>query len=425
MNFFSRLFRKKDKAQHAISLDIGTEYVKVVVFRVDDERHGTVVGTGKVKQKLSDMHGGAVTDIQGVIRNSEEAIDLAVQQAGVVPDQVVVGIAGELVKGVSNTITHTRKKPHERMTQSEIQEIIADIQQRALDMNKKALAWETGHAEIDVQLVNSAVVGMTIDGYRVQNPMGFSGRNVTIAVYNSFAPIVQLGAIQTVVEALGLDLLTVAAEPYAVSRCLGEEETADLSGIFVDIGGGTTDIAVVRGGGLEGTKMFALGGRTFTKRIANDLKTSFKEAEQLKIDYSNHKLEPKKETQVANALAADIEIWLSGVELALDEFSQSERFTDNKVMPPRIYLCGGGSLLPEVKRALSTPNWYRSLPFPRKPDVIFLKPESVINMSDETGKLKSTQDVTPMALGTLALELVGSPTVKDKVANRVINSLKT
>lgn len=423
MGFFTRL-RKKDKKQHAISLDIGTEYVKTVIFRVEDG-YGVAVGSAREKQKLSDMHGGAVTDISGVIRNCEAAIDQAAQEAGIVPDQVVVGIAGELVKGVSNTISHVRKKPQDRLTQVEIQEIISTVQQQALEMNKQALAWETGHTEIDVQLVNSAVVAMSIDGYRVQNPLGFTGRNVNISVYNSFAPIVQLGAIQTVVEALGLDLLSVAAEPYAVSRCLGQEESADLSGIFIDIGGGTTDIAVVRGGGLEGTKMFALGGRTFTKRIANDLKLSFKEAEDMKLEYSSGKLLDRKKEQVAKALDSDAGIWLSGVELSLDEFSQSERFTDNKVMPPRIYLCGGGSLLPEIKKALQSEGWYKSLPFPRKPDVIFLKPESVVNIKDETGRLTSTQDVTPMSLANLALELVGETSLKDKISHKVMSGLRS
>lgn len=423
MGIFGRLLSRKPAAQHALALDIGTEYVKVVLFRIDGERAGTVVGSGKQKQKLSDMHGGSVTDIQGVIHNCEIAIDQAVQQAGVEADQAVIGIAGELVKGVSNTITHTRKKPQERLMPEEIQEIVSAVQQQALEMNKRALAWETGHAEIDVQLVNSAVVGMTIDGYRVQNPLGFSGRNITVTVYNSFAPIVQLGAIQTVAEALGLDLLSVAAEPYAVSRCLGEEESADLSGIFIDIGGGTTDIAVVRGGGLEGTKMIALGGRTFTKRIASELKLSFKEAEEVKLAYSSGSLDEKKAKRVAEALAIDVDIWISGVELALEEFSHSERFTDNKVMPPRLYMAGGGSLLPEIKDALTSRTWHKSLPFPAKPEVMFLKPENVPNFKDGTGKLHSIQDVTPLALATIALELAGVSSLSDRLQHKVSRSL--
>ncbi len=423
MGLFGSLFSRPKEAQHALALDIGTEYVKVVLFRIDDERNATVVGTGKARQKLSDMHGGAVTDIQGVIHNSEIAIDQAVQEAGVEAEQVVVGIAGELVKGVSNTITHVRKKPQERMMPDEIKEIVSEVQQRALEMNRKALAWETGHAEIDVQLVNSAVVGMTIDGYRVQNPLGFSGRNIVVTVYNSFAPIVQLGAIQTVAEALGLDLLSVAAEPYAVSRCLGEEETSDLSGVFIDIGGGTTDIAVVRGGGLEGTKMIALGGRTFTKRIASDLKIPFREAEEMKLAYSQGKLDEKQMKRVGEALATDVEIWISGVELALEEFSHSERFTDNKVMPPRLFMAGGGSLLPEIKDALTTRDWYKRLPFPGKPEVMFLKPEHVAGFKDGTGKLTSIQDVTPLALANIALELSGESSLKDKLQHKVARGL--
>jgi cell division protein FtsA len=71
---------------------------------------------------------------------------------------------------------------------------------------------------------------------------------------------------------------------------MGVEDSLDFSAIFIDIGGGTTDIAVVRNGGLEGTKMFGLGGRAFTKRLAQELNIGFEEAEMLKIKYAEGKL---------------------------------------------------------------------------------------------------------------------------------------
>ena len=97
------------------------------------------------------------------------------------------------------------------------------------------------------------------------NPVGFQGRNVQIAIFNAFAPLVHLGALQTVASQLDLELIEVVAEPYAVARVLDAEQVRQAGALFVDVGGGTTDVALVRQGGIEGTRMFALGGRAFTK----------------------------------------------------------------------------------------------------------------------------------------------------------------
>ena len=71
------------------------------------------------------------------------------------------------------------------------------------------MAWESGHAEIDVKLVNAAIVDVRIDGYKVTNPLGFQGKEIQIGVFNAFAPIVHLGALQTIAENLDLDLISI------------------------------------------------------------------------------------------------------------------------------------------------------------------------------------------------------------------------
>lgn len=418
-----KFLKRHSKKYHVLALDVGTEFVKCLIIRVDDRDHGTVVGFGRKRQKLSDMSAGAVTDIPGVIKNCEEAIQAAYDQAGIFPKQVIVGIAGELVKGATTTITHKRKNPRQKITEAELKDIITKVQTQALEENRQQLAWETGHSAIDVKLVNSAAVNVRIDGYRIINPIGFQGTNVDVSIYNSFAPIVHLGALQTIIESLELHLLQITAEPYAVSRCLGAEETADLSGIFIDIGGGTTDIAVVRSGGLEGTKMFALGGRVFTKRIADELKMSFIEAEKVKLDYSNNKLDNKTKERVSAIISRDIEVWLSGVELTLDEFSQSKRFEDNKLLPPTIYICGGGSKLPEIETALRSTEWAKNLPFSRHPLIDKLSPKKIVNLSDETKQLNDEAAITPMALGNLGIELTGAESVLDSVMEKVMAGL--
>ncbi len=376
-----------------------------------------VTGVGRQRQRLADMQGGTVTDIGGVITNCEAALERAAEQAGYLPEQVIVGIAGELVKGTTTSIKYVRQEATAKITSEELQEILRSVQARAHQRAKELLAWETGQGDIDVRLVNAAIVDVRIDGYKVTNPLGFQGREVQVGIYSAFAPIVHLGALQTIAEELGLDLLSVAAEPYAVARVLGPDESSEFSAIFVDIGGGTTDIAVVNNGGLVGTKMFALGGRAFTKRLVSSFGLPFTEAEQRKLAYSDGKLGKSEQKATKEALSSDIDVWLAGVELTLSEF------TNVDLLPSRLLLCGGGSNLPEVQQALEGTAWGKQLPFARRPSIHFLRPSEVVAVIDDTGGLGSVQDITPMALANLAIELVGREKIADSVLRTVVGSL--
>lgn len=418
MSLFNFLKSKKISDRYAISLDVGTEFVKALIFKVINDK-AEVVGVGRQRQKLSDMQSGTVTDIHGVIKNCEQALEMAADQAGLLPDQVIIGIAGELVKGTTTTIKYTRPRPKTKITMGELRDIITRVQRRAFDRARSLLAWESGQAEIDVRLVNAAIVDVRIDGYKVTNPLGFQGKEIQVGVFNAFAPIVHLGALQTIAENLELDLLSITAEPYAVARSFGPEESTEFSAIFIDVGGGTTDIAVVASGGLVGTKMFAIGGRTFTKRIGNVMGLSFSDAESLKIQYSNGEVAGDKKKIVENALKTDCEVWVSGVELTLGEFKNIE------LLPSRILLCGGGSSLPDVVEALKAKKWSKKLPFARRPVIHYINPKDVANVIDKTNELKNPCDITPMAMASLAIELVGEEKVVDGILAKVVGSLRS
>ncbi len=403
-----------------LSLDIGTEVVKALVFKVDKETgNGIVKGVGRVRQRLGNMQSGAVSDIAGVIASARRSIEMAKNMAGVKKvEKTVVGIAGELVKGTTTTVHYERIKPEIRIDLPELKNIIQKVQWKAFDRIRQQLAWETGHSEIEVKLINAAIVDVRIDGYRVTNPVGFQGRDVSISVFNAYAPMIHLGALQSITDELKLELLSIAAEPYAVARSMGIEDVLDFNAVFIDIGGGTTDIAVVRNGGLEGTKMFALGGRAFTKKLSQELGIGFDEAEVLKIKYAEGKLGKDVSMKIEKILEDDCDVWLSGVELSLMEFADSD------VLPHRFFLCGGGSGLPGIKKALTSKNWIKNLPFSKSPQVSFLQPRDVVNMIDATGELRDPQDITPMGLANLGLDLVGEEKVMAGILRRAVKMIQ-
>ncbi len=405
-----------NKTNYLVALDIGTEYVKALVGEVVGNNI-EIIGVGRQRQRLTDMAGGAVTDISGVVNNCDEALKRAEEMSGVVAKDAVLGIAGELVKGATTSVSYRRAKPSVQIDMVELKDIIERVQNQAFEKVRKELSWETGYKEIEVKLVNAAVVDVFIDGYRVTNPIGFQGRDVTIQVFNAFAPMVHLGALQSVARDLDLSVINIAAEPFAVAKSVGADDSTEFSAIFIDIGGGTSDIAVVNNGGVEGTKMFAIGGRSFTKRIASSLSLSFEEAEELKLKHSAGKLSSTHDKAVADALAGDVEVWLSGVELSLSEFDKLDH------LPARILLCGGGSALPEIKKILSGTTWYKNLAFARKPKIDFVSPNEVNRVVDKTGKLTSPQDITPMGLANLGLDIVGSESIGENVLQRLSRTL--
>jgi cell division protein FtsA len=398
------------------ALDIGTEFAKALVFEIDGG-HGVVQGVGRKRQGLAHMQSGTVADISAVVDNCAVALQEAEEMAGYRPEQVVIGIAGELVKGFTTVHDQQRLKPDVPITQAELGKLIEAVQRKAMGEAERSVSWETGLQSVDVRLVHAAVVGAWIDGYAVTNPIGFQGRNVRIAIFDAFAPLVHLGALQAVAAKLGMELVAVVAEPYAVARVLDSEQVRQGGALFVDVGGGTTDVALVRQGGIEGTRMFALGGRAFTKSIADRLELPFPRAEALKVDYARG-IAGDRAAAVRDIVGDDVAVWAAGVELVMEELAAGD------LLPGRIYLCGGGSRLPEIAAALAAEGFAKRLPFARPPEVAILAPEQIETIRDETRLLEDQQDVTPMGLAYQAIELGSSSNPLDASLRRVVRTMK-
>ena len=419
MSLWRRILRRDGEAVNAAAtaLDVGTEFAKALVFEIDDDGTAVVRGVGRQRQGLAHMQSGTVADIAAVVDNCSVALQEAEEMAGFRPSQAIIGIAGELVKGFTTSFSQERKRPDQPIGEAELQKLMDGVQRAALREAERSITWETGLPNVDVRLVHAAVTGASIDGYPVTNPVGFQGRHVRIGIFNAFAPLVHLGALESVAGQLDLELLAIVAEPYAVARALAGEQVQQSGALFIDVGGGTTDVALVRHGGIEGTRMFALGGRAFTKSLADQLDLPFARAEALKIDYARG-LDVADRQRIAGIVGEDVAVWTAGIELVLEELGGGE------MLPGRLYLCGGGAGLPEIPGALHDQGFARRLPFSRPPEVQVVAPGQVEEIRDATKLLVDQQDVTPLGLAYQALEMSAEEAPLDLALRKVLRAMK-
>ena len=401
-----------------LGLDIGTEFVKAVLARQGKKGNLEILGVGKARQDEGNMHAGAIADIPAVVSVCEEALSAAEEQAHERANTTVVGIAGELVKGNTTTVNYNRQNPNKPITEAEMNEIIKKVQEKSGDVARRTIALETGNDNVEIRLINSAIVSLTIDGYKIMNPIGFKGSEVVVQFYTAFAPMIHVAAIKKVCAELNLDLLTVAVEPFAVCRaCLGDDPDSNFSGVVMDIGGGTTDIAVVEDGGVEGTKMFSIGGNSFTHQIAESLGVDRDTAEKYKLDYDTGKLDDRVKAKVETALSRNISVWLTGVEVALEEF-------DNLGSLPRnVMLCGGGASLSLIQETLAISDWYEKLPFPRRPIIHLIEVAELPNLIIDPHTLDHSY-ATALGLLRVGVDTLAGAPPENKLRARIAKLLQ-
>jgi cell division protein FtsA len=159
--------------------------------------------------------------------------------------------------------------------------------------------------------------------------------------------------------------------------------------------------------------MFGIGGRAYTKSVERDLNVEFEQAEELKVGLSNNKIPTGKRPAVEAALGKTADVWIGGIELALSEFTKLDH------LPHRMFLCGGGSSLDLLMERLQDSDWYKSLPFTRKPSVHHIRPNQVAGITDSTGDVNDHTFITAMGLLRVGMDTMqfagGGGSIRDKI----------
>lgn len=400
-----------------LALDIGTEYVKAVIFTSKNGRI-KIIGYGRSRQQVGAMKGAMVTNLQAVMENCDLAVGDAVRdlEESQFPSKMMMGIAGELVKGEVIIANYIRKNPEVKITKQEISDVINEVKEKTFQSSINDIAEKVSIDPDEISEIDSVVNNTYIGDYRVVNPVGFSGEHISFRIFSSFAPKIHIESLRTIANYMGLELLKIVVVPYAIARGYSSSSSDAFSAIFIDVGGGTTDIALIDSGAIIGTQMFAMGGKLFTKRAETILGVPNDIAETKKILYSKVR-DPKinlaryvdmeqsimltktDQYKLQKAFEKDAKVWVSGVEMALSEFEEAESY------PSKFMLCGGGSQLPEIVEALRNHPWLDVLPFDRFPMPEMIRPKDISSVDDVFGLLKEVDDVAVVSIARMYLEL--------------------
>ncbi len=404
---FSKEKTKFDFAtdENFVAIDIGTEQLKTILFNVTP--NGVIVKkVSRIAQQQSAMSKGTITNLDRVIENCNLAMAEITSHLkdNQLPRYMTLGLAGEYIQGVAIIVNYEREDNHnEPVTQEEEEEIIEKVHEKLIESGKDDLALRTGLLKEDIEILHITTTGLEIGGMPVDSLIGHTGKAIKLYFYASFAPKTYVTALSQVAENLEMSILGIVSQPFAVSRAYIGSRDKNFSGIFVDIGGGTTDVAIVKNGNIIDTKIFALGGRAFTKELERVQSIDYRHAEKRKIKYASKQLEGLIQEDVKRVLTPIAQIWMKSLEATFKSMSDIKNF------PINIYLSGGGALLPEIKSSMLEYPWSQELAFSKIPKIQIFTPDKLTKVEDVSGQLINAYDITPSGLCVFTFDKLNNP----------------
>ncbi|MGQ9859080.1 MAG: cell division protein FtsA [Thermodesulfobacteriota bacterium] len=250
-----------------VGLDIGTTKICVIVGEMA-EGGIDIVGIGTHPSK--GLRKGVVVNIDSTVNSIQKALEEAELMAGCQITRVFAGIAGGHIKGFNSHGVIAIKDGE--VTQQDIRRVIDAAKAVAIPMDREVIHVIPQEFIVDDQ-----------DG--IMDPLGMSGVRLEAKVHIVTGAVTSAQNIIRSANRAGLDVLDIALQQLASSEATLASDEKELGVALVDIGGGTTDIAVFHGGSLKHTAVLAVGGNHITSDIAVGLRTPMVEAEKIKRRY--------------------------------------------------------------------------------------------------------------------------------------------
>ena len=330
----------------AVGLDIGTTKIVAVVGRLDE--HGKIDVLGIGKSKSLGVQRGVVANITLTIESIQAAVKMAEEASGLKITEVMVGIAGQ----------HIRSMQHSDYIMRDDAEAIIDVTDLdALKKNVNNLVMMPGE-----QILHALPQEYRVDGdSNIVNPRGMYGSRLEANFHIVVGQIASIKNIARCVEQSELKVGDITLEPLASADAVLGEDEKDAGVVLVDIGGGTTDIAIFKDGIIRHTAVIPFGGKVITEDIKEGCEIIEKQAELLKVKFGSawpgenkdneivsipglrgrapKEISLKTLSKIINARVKEI------IESVVSEISNYQQNDPRKKLIAGIVVTGGGSQL--------------------------------------------------------------------------------
>jgi cell division protein FtsA len=258
----------KDSKNLIVALDIGTSKIVAIVAEVTADKRLNIIGLGT--QPARGLKKGVVVNIEATMASIQRVLEEAELMADCAITEVYTGIAGSHIRSLNSSGMVAIKE--KEVTQADIDRVIETA---------KAIAIPN-----DQQVLHILPQEFIVDGQEdVREPLGMSGVRLEVKVHIVTGAVSAVENITKCVRRCGLKVNDVMLQPLASALAVLNEDEKDLGVCVMDIGGGTTDLAVFTGGAIRHTAVIPIAGDQVTNDIAMTLRTPTKEAEELKLRY--------------------------------------------------------------------------------------------------------------------------------------------
>jgi cell division protein FtsA len=250
-----------------VGLDIGTTKICAVVGEVAGDKIN-VVGIGT--HPSIGLRKGVVVNIESTVESIQKAIEEAELMAGCEISSVYAGIAGGHITGFNSRGIVAIKGPE--VTQQDVDRVIDAARAVAIPMDREVIHVIPQEFMID-------------DQGGIQNPVGMSGVRLEAKIHIVTGAVTSAHNIVKCANRSGLDVCDIVLEPLASGEAVLTDEEKDLGTALMDLGGGTTDLAIFSGKNIKHTFVLSLGGNNLTNDISIGLRASMADAEKIKKKY--------------------------------------------------------------------------------------------------------------------------------------------
>ena len=327
-----------------VGLDIGTTKIGCVIAELDGDANAKIVGVGTSRSE--GLRRGVVVNLEKTVVSIGRAIEEAELMAGVEVRSVFAGIAGDHIRSVNSHGVIAVSRGGVEITRNDINRVVDAAKAVAIPMDREILHILPQEFTVDDQL-------------GIKDPTGMAGVRLEVDVHIVTGAVSSAQNLVKAIQKAGYQVRDLVLEPLASSYGVLTEDERELGVALVDIGGGTTDIALFQEGAIRHTAVIGLGGSNVTNDIAIGLRTPAIEAERVKERYGSAMIElvdPGEEIVVPavagqgertierEMLAEIIQPRMEEIlSLVLADITKTKWF---KKIPAGVVLTGGSSALP-------------------------------------------------------------------------------